>query len=155
MVDPCGQRTTHADSETVDESGEQPEEQPNRLETVTGSKRPRALPKRQRRRNGEGRNGSKGELKKKKATLCTLSSTSQPQRQQLQQPPSPAAAATAGATMRLQQWNASGWQQLRTWCLRWSSLLVSKSTRVACRETLGNSWVHRRPLLLGALPVSS
>ena len=34
--------------EGVDESGEQPEGQPNRLAMMTGSKRPRALPKRQR-----------------------------------------------------------------------------------------------------------
>ena len=32
----CGRR------EAADESDEQPEEQPNRLETVTGSKKPRA-----------------------------------------------------------------------------------------------------------------
>ena len=39
--------------EGVDESGEQSEGQPNRPATTTGSKRPRALPKRQRERNGE------------------------------------------------------------------------------------------------------
>ena len=39
--------------EAVDESGEQPEEQPNRLVTMKGSKRPRVLPKRQRERRGE------------------------------------------------------------------------------------------------------
>ena len=76
----CGRR------EAVDESGEQPEGRPNRPATTTGSKRPRAQPKRQRERNGEGRNGSKGEPEEKKATPCTLSSTSQPQQlQPLQQ----------------------------------------------------------------------
>ena len=39
--------------EGVDESGEQPEGQPNRLVMTTGSKRPGAQPKRQRRRRGE------------------------------------------------------------------------------------------------------
>ena len=34
--------------EGVDESGERPEGQPNRLATMTGSRRPRVLPKRQR-----------------------------------------------------------------------------------------------------------
>ena len=58
-------------SDAVDESGEQPEGQPNRLATTTGSKRPGALPKRQRGRNGEERNGSKGEPEEKKATPCT------------------------------------------------------------------------------------
>ena len=38
----------------VDECGEQPEGQPNRLALTIGSKRPRAQPKRQRERNGEG-----------------------------------------------------------------------------------------------------
>ena len=55
---------------------------PNRPATTTGWKRPRAQPKRQRERNGEGRNGSKREPEEKKATPCTLSSTSQ--REQLQ-----------------------------------------------------------------------
>ena len=45
--------------EGVDESGEQPEEQPSRLATTTGLKRPRALPKRQRGRNGEEKNEEK------------------------------------------------------------------------------------------------
>ena len=43
----CGRR------EAVDERGEQPEEQPNRLGITIDSKRPRAWPKRQRGRNGE------------------------------------------------------------------------------------------------------
>ena len=43
----CGRR------EAADESGEQPEGQPNRLTTMTGSKRPGSLPKRQRGRRGE------------------------------------------------------------------------------------------------------
>ena len=43
----CGRR------EAVDKSGEQPEGQPNRLATMTGSKRPRVLPKRHRERRGE------------------------------------------------------------------------------------------------------
>ena len=43
----CGRR------EAVDESGEQPEGQPNRFGMTIGSKRPRASPKRQRGRNGE------------------------------------------------------------------------------------------------------
>ena len=75
----CGLR------ETVDESGEQPEGQPNRLAMMIGSRRPRAQPKRQRVRNGEGRNGSKGQTERKKATQCTLSSTSQAQQPQQQQ----------------------------------------------------------------------
>ena len=43
----CGRR------EAVDGSGELPEEQPNRLERVTGSERPRALLKRQKGRRGK------------------------------------------------------------------------------------------------------
>ena len=83
----CGRR------EAVDESGEQPEEQPNGLETMVGSERPRALPKRQSGRNGEERNGSKRQEEEKKATRCTLSFTSQPQPQ----------AAAATAAVRLQR----------------------------------------------------
>ena len=40
--------------EAVDECGEQPEGQPNRLAFTIGSNRPRAQPERQRRRSGEG-----------------------------------------------------------------------------------------------------
>ena len=72
----CGRR------EAVDESGEQPEEQPNRLETMMRSERPRALPKRQRGRQGEERNGIKERRGEKKATHCTSSSTLQPQQPQ-------------------------------------------------------------------------
>ena len=45
--------------EGVDESGEQPEGQPNRLVMTTGSKRPGAQPKRQRERRGERRKGER------------------------------------------------------------------------------------------------
>ena len=45
----CGRR------EGVDESGEQPEKQPNRLATMTGLKKPGVLPKRQRREMGKKR----------------------------------------------------------------------------------------------------
>ena len=75
----CGRR------EAVDESGEQPEEQPNRLETMTGSERPSALPKRQRGRQREERNGSKKRRGEQKTTHCTSSSTSQTQQPQQQQ----------------------------------------------------------------------
>ena len=75
----CGRR------ESADESGEQPEEQPNRLETMTGSERPRAVPKRQRERQGEEGNGTKERRREKKATHCTSSSTLQTQQPQQQQ----------------------------------------------------------------------
>ena len=86
----CGRR------EGADESGEQPEEQPNRLETMTGSERPRAVPKRQRGGQGEEGNGTKERRGEKKATHCTSSSTLQTQKT----PTTAAAAATAA--MRLQ-----------------------------------------------------
>ena len=60
----CGRR------EAAGESGEQPEEQPNRLETMMGSDRPSVKPKRQRGRNGERtRKKTKRECAVK--TLCT------------------------------------------------------------------------------------
>ena len=58
----CGRR------EAVDESGEQPEEQPNRLVTMKGSKRPRVFPKRQRERQGEEKKDRTNSAAK---TLCT------------------------------------------------------------------------------------
>ena len=51
----CGRR------EAVDESGEQPEGQPNRLGMMAGSKRPRALPKRQSERNEEEKDRTNSE----------------------------------------------------------------------------------------------
>ena len=69
----CGRR------EAVDESGEQPAEQPEGLETMTRSERPRALPKRQRERQGEERIGSKEERGERKAAHCTSFSTSRQQ----------------------------------------------------------------------------
>ena len=67
--------------EAVDESGEQPEKQPNRLAVMTGSKRPRALPKEKDRTNSAVK------------TLCTLccacqaTQTQQPRQQQQPQHP--------------------------------------------------------------------
>ena len=61
----CGRR------EAVDESVEQPEEQPNRLAMMTRSKRPRALPKRQRVRNGEEKREEKDRTNSAVKTLCT------------------------------------------------------------------------------------
>ena len=60
----CGRR------EDVDES-EQPEEQPNRLETMTRSKRPRVLPKRQRGRSGEEKKEEKNRTDSAVKILCT------------------------------------------------------------------------------------
>ena len=72
--------------EAVDKSGEQQEGRPNRPAMDTGSKRSRAQPKRLRGRNGEGRNGSKGEIEEKRATPCTPCCTYQQQPQHQQQP---------------------------------------------------------------------
>ena len=86
----CGRR------EAVDESGEQPEEQPNRPETVTGSERPRALSKRQRGRQGRERNESKGEPEEDSNTLHVIFHLANATT------PTTAAAAAATAAMRLQ-----------------------------------------------------
>ena len=61
----CGRR------EGVDGSGEQPEGQPNRLATMTGSKRPRVFPKVQRVRNGEEKKEEKDRRNSAVNTLCT------------------------------------------------------------------------------------
>ena len=57
--------------EDVDGSGEQPEEPSNKLAMMTGSKRPRALPKRQRERNGEEKKDEKDRTNSAVKTLCT------------------------------------------------------------------------------------
>ena len=78
----CGRR------EAVDESGEQPEEQPNRFVTMKGSKRPRVLPKRQRGRSGEEKKEEKDRTNSGVKILCTSCctlQTQQPQQQQQQQ----------------------------------------------------------------------
>ena len=55
----------------VDESGEQPEKQRNRLATMKGSKRARVLPKRQRERSGEEKKEEKDRTNSAVKTLCT------------------------------------------------------------------------------------
>ena len=55
----------------VDESGEQPEEQPNRLETVTGSERPRVLPK-QRERKGKEMGARENQKRREQHLACFL-----------------------------------------------------------------------------------
>ena len=95
MVDPCGQRTTLADGEAVDESGEQPEGQPNRLATMAGSKRPRASPKRQRRRTGMKR-------KKRPNKQCSENTLHRVLHLPSNATATPAAMTAAATAMRLQ-----------------------------------------------------